>query len=91
MTADFDHHDPQFHPDVALAVHRAIRERGRVAYSHAYGGVWVLSHYRDVLAALRDHATFSSAAGVFFPRAEGTPRFAPLEYDPPERRAFAHS
>lgn len=88
LVADFDHHDPEFDPDVALAVHRAIREHGRVAYSRAYGGVWVLSHYRDVLAALRDHATFSSAAGVFFPRAPGTPRFAPLEYDPPEHTAF---
>lgn len=88
LAADFDHHDPQFDPDVAIEVHRAIRERGAVAYSRAYGGVWVLSRHRDVMAALRDHATFSSAAGVFFPRAEGTPRFAPLEYDPPEQTAF---
>lgn len=88
LVTDFDHHDPAFDPDTALAVHREIRERGRVMRSRAYGGVWILSHHRDVLAALRDNATFSSASGVFFPRAAGTPRFAPLEYDPPEHTAF---
>lgn len=88
LATDFDHHDPEFAPDVAIEVHRALRERGRAAYSRAYGGVWILSHYADVLAALRDHATFSSASGVFFPRAQGTPRFAPLEYDPPEQTRF---
>lgn len=84
LAADFDHHDAEFDPDVAIEVHRVIRERGRVAFSRAHGGMWVLSHHADVLAALRDHRTFSSGAGVFFPRARAAPRFAPLEYDPPE-------
>ncbi|NKX90886.1 cytochrome P450 [Nocardia coubleae] len=80
----FDHHDPAFTPDVAIEVHRTIREQSRVTYSPAYGGMWLLARYDDVAAALTDHETYSSAAGVFFPKAEGTPRFAPLEYDPPE-------
>lgn len=88
LTRQFDHHDSEFDPETACEVHRAVREQGRVAYSAAYGGVWLLSHYDDVEAALKDHQTFSSASGVFFPRAEGTPRFAPLEYDPPEQTAF---
>ncbi|WP_250286819.1 MULTISPECIES: cytochrome P450 [unclassified Frankia] len=88
LIADFDHHDPAFDPETAIAVHRGIRERGRVVRSRAYGGIWILSHYDDVATALKDHETFSSASGVFFPRAAGTPRFAPLEYDPPEHTTF---
>ncbi|MEU4406814.1 cytochrome P450 [Streptosporangium sp. NPDC023963] len=88
LISDFDHHHPRFDPDLACLVHRGIRNRSRVAFSRAYGGVWILSHYRDVEAALRDHETFSSASGVFFPRAAGTPPFAPLEYDPPRQTAF---
>ncbi|MFF0543798.1 cytochrome P450 [Nocardia thailandica] len=84
----FDHHDPAFTPDAAIEVHRAVREGQRVTYSPAYGGLWILSRYDDVAAALHDHATFASGDGVFFPRAEGTPRFAPLEYDPPEHTTF---
>ncbi|MEV4896714.1 cytochrome P450 [Nonomuraea sp. NPDC055795] len=88
LVEDFDHLDPAFTPDVALRVHRSIRERGRVARSSAHGGFWILSHYQDVRNALRDHETFSSASGVFFPRAAGTPLFAPLEYDPPRQTVF---
>ncbi|GGL61378.1 hypothetical protein GCM10010129_01170 [Streptomyces fumigatiscleroticus] len=88
LTENFDHHDPAFTPDLACPVHRAIRERGAVVRTEAHGGAWILSRHRDVLAALRDHDTFSSASGVFFPRAPGTPAFAPLEYDPPEHTAY---
>ncbi|MEU6742098.1 cytochrome P450 [Streptosporangium sandarakinum] len=88
LAVDFDHHDPELTPDLACLVHREIRETTPVAYSRAHGGMWILSRYDDVRAALRDHDTFSSASGVFFPRAEGTPPFAPLEYDPPEHTRF---
>jgi cytochrome P450 len=85
LAADFDHLDPAFEPGVAVRVHRAIRDRTPVARSRAHGGFWVLSRYADVRAALADHRRFSSASGVFFPRAAGTPPFAPLEYDPPRQ------
>ncbi|WP_199896910.1 cytochrome P450 [Streptomyces niger] len=88
LTAAFDHHDPEFTPEVARQVHQALREQGRVARTEAYGGAWVLSRYADVLRALTEDSTFSSGSGIFFPRAEGTPRFAPLEYDPPEHTFF---
>lgn len=84
----FDHHDPDFTPEVAAAVHRALRERGEPVASAAHGGFVVLARHDQVLAALRDHTTFSSAHGVFFPRGTDQPRFAPLEYDPPEHTAF---
>ncbi|MGW5049808.1 cytochrome P450 [Actinokineospora sp. NPDC004072] len=86
LADDFDHH--AFDPEQGIAVHREIRERGRVAHSRAHGGMWVLSRYDDVEAALKDHATFSSADGVFHPKPPRAPRFAPLEYDPPEHTAF---
>lgn len=88
LTAGFDAHDPHLSPDLAIEVHRALRGTAPVAYSPAHGGTWIVSRYHDVKAALADHSTFSSASGVFFPRAPGTPRFAPLEYDPPEQTAF---
>lgn len=88
LTADFDAHDPYLSPDLAVDVHRAIRTSAPVSYSRAHGGTWIVSRYHDVRAALADHETFSSASGVFFPRAAGTPRFAPLEYDPPEQTRF---
>jgi cytochrome P450 len=88
LSTRFDHHDPAFTPDLAIDVHRALREQHRVTHSGAYGGMWILSHYDDVAAALKDHNTFRSGAGVFFPRADGTPRFAPLEYDPPEHGTY---
>ncbi|MEU6115269.1 cytochrome P450 [Streptomyces sp. NPDC047117] len=88
LTGAFDHHDPEFTPEIAHQVHQALREQGRVARTEAYGGAWVLSRYQDVLRALTEDGTFSSGSGIFFPRAEGTPRFAPLEYDPPEHTFF---
>ncbi|OLR92457.1 cytochrome P450 [Actinokineospora bangkokensis] len=88
LVARFDHHDPGFTPDTAVAVHRGLRERGEPVHSEAHGGFWVLARYRHVFAALKDHGRFSSASGVFFPRAADQPRFAPLEYDPPEHTAF---
>ncbi|SDY43167.1 Cytochrome P450 [Amycolatopsis xylanica] len=88
LSQDFDHHDRELTPDMAVLVHRALREGQRVAYSRAHGGMWILSRYDDVEAALKDHRTFSSAEGVLFPRTADTPRFAPLDYDPPEQAVF---
>ncbi|WP_352235705.1 cytochrome P450 [Lentzea sp. NBRC 102530] len=82
----FDHH--RLDPDLAIEVHREVRERGRVVRSPAHGGMYVLGRYADVAAALKDHETFSSASGVFHPKAPDAPRFAPLEYDPPEQVTF---
>jgi cytochrome P450 len=98
LAARFDHHDPEFTPDVARLVHTRIRDNSTVAYSPAHGGMWIFSHYSQVKIAMKDHKTFSSGSGVFFPRAPGTPKFAPLDYDQPEhttyrtlmKRPFAH-
>ncbi|CAM3838872.1 cytochrome P450 [Nocardiopsis rhodophaea] len=84
LTEQFDFHDPHYTPDVAETVNREIREKAAVTYSPAHGGMWILSRYEDVKAALKDHATFSSGSGVHFPRAPGMPKFAPIDFDPPE-------
>ncbi|WP_017603258.1 cytochrome P450 [Nocardiopsis alkaliphila] len=84
LTETFDFHDPEYTPDTAETINRLIREGSSVAYSSAHGGMWVLSGYEHVKSALRDHETFSSAQGVHFPRAEGMPKFSPIDLDPPE-------
>lgn len=81
----FDWHDEAYTPEVAESVSDALRENTRVAYSPAYGGIYILTHYEDVRGALRDWRTFSSDSGVHFPRAAGMPKFSPIDYDPPEQ------
>ncbi len=85
LVTAFDHHDPDYTPQTAQLVNSEIRERG-VTFSPAYGGIWILSRYADVRAALTDWQTFSSARGVHFPRAEGMPMFSPIDFDPPQQR-----
>jgi cytochrome P450/predicted O-methyltransferase YrrM len=84
LTKEFDFHDPNYTPDVAEVVNREMCEDAAVTYSPAHGGMWILSRYEDVKAALKDHVTFSSGSGVHFPRAPGMPKFAPIDFDPPE-------
>lgn len=84
LTKAFDFHDPEYTPETAETVNRLVREGAAVTYSPAHGGMWVLSRYEHVRAALRDHETFSSAEGVHFPRPAGMPKFSPIDYDPPE-------
>ncbi|MCX5381593.1 cytochrome P450 [Streptomyces sp. NBC_00091] len=84
----FDHHSPEFTPDLAHAVHDALREAGPVAHTPAHGGLHLLTRHADVQAAMKDHTLFTSGSGVFCPRAPGTPYFAPLEYDPPLHTAY---
>lgn len=85
LVTAFDHHDPDYTPQTAPLVNSEIRDRG-VTWSPAYGGIWLLSRYEDVRAALTDWQTFSSARGVHFPRAEGMPMFSPIDFDPPQQR-----
>ncbi|MBE1576289.1 cytochrome P450 [Amycolatopsis roodepoortensis] len=87
LTRRFDYHDPEYTPEVAEIVNREIGKNEGVTYSEAHGGMWILSRYEQVKAAFKDHATYSSGSGVFFPRAAGTPKFSPIDFDPPEHRA----
>jgi cytochrome P450 len=55
-----------------------LRAMCPVARTEEFGGVWGLFRYDDIVAAAKDHKTFSNAN----PRHPGMPR-PPLEVDPP--------
>src|SRR6476660_1132017 len=49
--------------DSPFETYRRMRDEAPVYYSEKYD-FWALTRYDDVSAAIRDHATFSSAKGV---------------------------
>jgi cytochrome P450 len=77
----FDHHDDVVRGEVIYDLWRSAHEGPRVQRSEEHGGFWILTRFDDVVAAARDTATFSSAAGVFLPPL--SPLSAALEQDPP--------
>lgn len=74
--------------DRVQAVYQDLRENTPVAWSDHYGGFWILSRYRDVVAALKDPTTFISGEGVHLPRRAGPIKPTPLEVDPPEHTFY---
>lgn len=84
LTRRYDYLDPEFTPEVAEVVNGRLRDGAPVTYTEAHGGMWVLSRHRLVRAVMKDHETYSSASGVFHPRAPGMPKHSPIDYDPPE-------
>lgn len=88
LTRRYDYHDPEFTPEVAEVVNGRLRDGPGVAYTGAHDGMWIVTRYALVRAVLRDHETFSSAQGVFYPRAKGMPKHSPIDYDPPEHRTL---
>lgn len=73
-------------------MYAALRERDPLHHVED-GDFWVLSRYKDVLAAVRDPARYSSAAGLSFlyddRKRIGIDEAAPLVMlDPPEHTAF---
>lgn len=85
---DFDHHDDSLTWDRVFEIYAELREHQPVAWSEAHGGFWILTRYEDVLNALRDHRTFSSAEGVHLPRPAQQPMIIPIDFDPPEHRWY---
>ena len=88
VTCPFDHHAPTLTGDALDAVYDEIRVAGRLAWSDAYGGFWMLTAYDDVRAVESDPTTYTSAQGVFVPQVEGQPLSVALEQDPPEHTPF---
>src|SRR5271155_5238392 len=84
---EFDHRDPESHED-PLPRWRDMRELRPCAYSNAYGGIFVLSRYADVIAALGDPKPFSSALTQTQIPTLPSPPFPPSHYDPPDNRPF---
>lgn len=81
---DFDMDDPQF-GDVYNEVCDELVANCPVARSAIGEGYVVISRYEDIVSALRDWRTFSSADGIIGAnRPPDQPFFKPNETDPPE-------
>jgi cytochrome P450 len=87
-TSSFDPWDPRLNRSNIWSIYRSLRETGRVVYSEAHGGLWLITRYHDIRASARDTPTFSSALGVGIGKPARNPRAIPLETDPPEHARF---
>ena len=95
----FDHHSPEYAAHT-YEIYEHMREKCPVAHSDAYGGMWVVTRYRDIMKIARDDKTFSSAQGItmpMLPPANGAedadptkhgPTRIPIIMDPPRSREF---
>ena len=85
--SDFDPLAPEtftsFHEEFA-----ELRRRCPVAHSEAYNGFWALTRYEDVVAAVRDPATFTTTVQNVVPKLAFTGRRPPLHLDPPEHTPY---
>lgn len=68
-------------PDHRQAVYAYARERCPVHRSQALDGYWVVSGYDEVVTALQDPTTFSSAQGVRIPHNPARPLMPPIDAD----------
>src|SRR5271156_3570440 len=89
LVTDFDVYDQGLATPVDVFQQRVaeLAAKGPVVYSPAYGGHWVVTHYKEIHQVLTDPETFSS-----HPNNLVTPvdfgKFIPLELDPPEHTAY---
>jgi cytochrome P450 len=85
VVSDLDPFSAEFRAD-PYAHYASLRALGPVVWLERYG-VWALSHYETVRAALSDPATFSSAGGAGLVNHFNDPPWRPpsiiLEVDPP--------
>ena len=85
--SDFDPLEPEtfgsFHAEFA-----ELRRRCPVARSDAYNGFWALTRYDDVVAAVRDPATWTTTVQNVVPKVAFTGRRPPLHLDPPEHTPY---
>ncbi|CAN5393276.1 cytochrome P450 [soil metagenome] len=71
-------------PAAALDLLDRARDRCPVPHSDQLGGFHIFMTYEDVRKGLLDWRTFASGPSVLRPYVEGTPKFPPSSYDPPE-------
>lgn len=86
---DFDHFDPRFVAD-PVPVFDELRGRCPVAHSDRFGGLELLTRYRDVSEVAHDPARFTSRRIVVneVPTARRGLPLPPINYDPPQHTAF---
>ena len=89
LVVDFDVYDPKLATPVDVMQERLAKmaAKGPVVFSPAYGGHWIVIHYKEIHQVLTDPQTFSS-----YPNNLVTPadfgKFIPLELDPPDHTAY---
>lgn len=86
---DFDHFDPRFVAD-PVPVFDELRGRCPVAHSDRFGGLELLTRYRDVSEVAHDPARFTSRRIVVneVPTTRRGLPLPPINYDPPQHTAF---
>lgn len=88
LVVDFDVYDPSLAQPVDIMQQRVaeLAARGPVVYSPAYGGHWIVTHYKEIHQVLIDPQTFSSYPNNLVTSDIG--KFIPLELDPPEHTSY---
>ncbi|MFD1912172.1 cytochrome P450 [Halodurantibacterium flavum] len=74
--------------DDAHTMFKDLRGRCPVAHSADFEGFWVLTRYDDVIRALADYESFSTANQNVVPRVATSGRRPPLHLDPPEHTPY---
>lgn len=88
LLVDFDIHDPSIagQLDTVQDRLRELAAIGPVLYSTAHGGHWLVVGYDEAHEVLRGPDRFSSYPNNIVQ--QGTDRFVPLEFDPPEHTYY---
>ncbi|GAA1872009.1 cytochrome P450 [Pseudonocardia ailaonensis] len=85
---NFDHNAPDFTETMRDRL-ADLRQKCPVMHSTAHDGFWVLSKHEDIVTALRDPGTYSSAKGIFIPRPVGQAVYGlPTESDEPDHSHY---
>jgi cytochrome P450 len=90
LVVDFDVYDPSLATPVDVMQDRVaeLAAIGPVVYSPAYGGHWIVTHYKEIQQVLTDPHTFSSYPNNLVTTDIG--KFIPLELDPPDHAPYRH-
>ncbi|MBI3213820.1 MAG: cytochrome P450 [Mycobacterium sp.] len=88
LVVDFDVYDPALATPVDVMQDKVaeLAAIGPVVYSPAYGGHWIVTHYKEIQQVLTDPQTFSSYPNNLVTSDIG--KFIPLELDPPEHSSY---
>lgn len=79
---DYDHNDPNITLESTYETWDLLRQQGPIGKSDAYGGMWVVTGYREAYEILHKPDLFSSWPTSIPPFPNPTP-MVPVEIDPP--------
>jgi cytochrome P450 len=87
MSSIFDHNEDNHRAGIEPTWAR-MRQLETLPYTSAHGGYYIVTKYPDVVEALRNPATYSSAHGVAILDLHVGFKLLPLESDPPLHREY---